>query len=219
MIEIVKDVFGYALRPSGRYLFVIGAGLFLMMDLAVLAPLFGAIAIFLLACYLAATYVELIQRSATRDLDAPAFADISNLMSDVISPAFQLALVYLLSFGAYFWALYTESLPSIGVYALYVVGAFYFPMAMLAVVILGQLSAASPHIVLPSLWRGGKVYLCCVGMLVGLKLIEIQLSAVLDGIFILGSVISSFVAMYALMTSARLLGVIYRERSEELGWL
>lgn len=41
----------------------------------------------------------------------------------------------------------------------------------------------------------------------------------LAGHWIIGSLVMSAVGAYTLMTNARILGVVYRERQEELGWL
>jgi hypothetical protein len=45
------------------------------------------------------------------------------------------------------------------------------------------------------------------------------IEAALSGSLIIGTLVMSLVGSYTLMTNARILGVIYRERQEELGWL
>jgi hypothetical protein len=48
---------------------------------------------------------------------------------------------------------------------------------------------------------------------------ESIISKALAGSFIVGPLVMSIVSIYIMMTNARLLGVVYRERQEEFGWL
>lgn len=41
----------------------------------------------------------------------------------------------------------------------------------------------------------------------------------LDGLLLVKPVVMGFVSMHVLMTSARILGLVYRNREEELNWL
>jgi hypothetical protein len=108
--------------------------------------------------------------------------------------------------------------PMIG-YGLVGFGVIYFPMAMLAVVVLGYTGALSPHIVVPAIFRGGWLYWVGVLMLCLLYVAGLIIEAALSGSLIIGTLVMSLVGSYTLMTNARILGVIYRERQEELGWL
>jgi CDP-diglyceride synthetase len=92
-------------------------------------------------------------------------------------------------------------------------------MAMLAVVILGYTGAMSPHIVIPALWRGGRTYWFGVLLLLALYGISEWIDQMFSGQIIIGHLIMAVVGSYTLMTKARILGVVYRERQEELGWL
>jgi hypothetical protein len=104
-------------------------------------------------------------------------------------------------------------------YALLGLGVVYFPMAILAVVILGYTGALSPHIVLPALFRGGWIYWLGVMLLLVLYFIGSVVEDIFSGQIIIGHLIMAVVGSYTLMTNARILGVVYRERQEELGWL
>jgi hypothetical protein len=87
------------------------------------------------------------------------------------------------------------------------------------VVVLGHLGAMSPHIVIPAIFRGGWLYWVGVVLLVVLYLVEGFLTKLSAGNPIVGTLLMSGVGAYVLMTNARMLGVVYREREEELGWL
>jgi hypothetical protein len=92
-------------------------------------------------------------------------------------------------------------------------------MAILAVVILGYTGALSPHIVIPAIFRGGWIYWIGVFLLLALYFLGAVVDHVFSGQIIVGHLMMAIVGSYTLMTNARILGVVYRERQEELGWL
>ena len=55
--------------------------------------------------------------------------------------------------------------------------------------------------------------------LILLYLLEILILNILGRTFIVGSLVASILGMYTLMANGRILGLIYREKEEELGWL
>jgi hypothetical protein len=154
--------------------------------------------------------------------EAPEFPDTSNIFEDIIWPQLQIFVIGLVSFGpviAYsIWAGDDHNTPLIS-FALIGLGVVYFPMAMLAVVVLVYTGALSPHIVFPAIFRGGWLYWVGVLMLCLLYFMESIISKALAGSFIVGPLVMSIVSIYIMMTNARLLGVVYRERQEEFGWL
>ncbi len=111
-----------------------------------------------------------------------------------------------------------EGHPVIG-FGLLGLGVVYFPMAMLAVVVLGYTGALSPLIVIPAIFRGGWLYWVGVLMLCVLYVGGSVIDKYLSGSLIIGTLVMSVVGSYTLMTNARILGVVYRERQDELGWL
>jgi hypothetical protein len=92
-------------------------------------------------------------------------------------------------------------------------------MAMLAVVVLGYTGAHSPHIVIPAIFRGGGLYWLGVFLLCLLYVADTIIENAMSGSFIIGPVVMFLVSSYTMMTNARILGVVYRERQEELGWV
>ncbi len=221
-MTILKDILTYAYRGSGKYILLICSGLSIVADLAGLAPLVGIIATLLLGGYFCAIYFQMIQSSATGGKEAPEFPDTANLFEDIIWPMLQIFVVVLVSFGPFFgyliWADGNHFNPLIS-YGLLAFGIIYFPMAMLAVVVLGYTGALSPHIVIPAIFRGGWVYWLGILMLFLLYAGGSMIGDFLSGSLILGTLVMSVVSTYTLMTNARILGVVYRERQEELGWI
>lgn len=165
---------------------------------------------------------QMIQSSATGGKEAPEFPDTANFFEDIIWPMLQIFVVALVSFGPLIcysiWAGEDRFHPLLR-YGLVGFGVIYFPMAMLAVVVLGYTGALSPHIVIPAIFRGGWLYWVGVVMLCLLYVAGSVIEDVLSGSLIIGTLVMSLVSSYTLMTNARILGVVYRERQEELGWL
>ena len=221
-MAILKDILTYAWRGSGKYVLIICVVLSVVATLASIAPLIGGIAGLLLFAYFCAVYFQLIQSTATGGKEAPEFPDTANVMEDIIWPMIQTVLVVLVSFGPFIgygvWAgeERENSLVSLGLLGF---GVVYFPMARLAVVVLGFIGALGPHIVIPSIFRAGWLYWVGVALLCLLYFVESMIADMLSGSLIIGSLAMSAVGSYTMMTNARILGVMYRERQEELGWL
>lgn len=221
-MNILKDILSYAYRGSGKYVLIVCVVLSVVAELAGIAPAVGPIAALLLSAYFCAIYFQMIQSSATGGKEAPEFPDTANFFEDIIWPMLQIAVVGFVSFGPLvgylMWAGDDRFNPLIG-YGLVGLGVVYFPMAMLAVVVLGYTGALSPHIVIPAIFRGGWLYWVGVFMLCLLYLAGSFIEDALSGRLIIGTLVMSLVGSYTLMTNARILGVVYRERQEELGWL
>jgi len=221
-MHLLKDIFTYAYRGSGKYVLVVCIVLSVIASLVNFAPVIGAIASLLLGAYFCAIFFQLIQSTAVGGKEAPEFPETSNIVEDIIWPMFQIIVVMVVSFGpAVLYAVFAEvsDLKPHIFHGLIGLGVIYFPMAMLAVVVLGYMGAMSPHIVLPGIFRAGWLYWLAVILLTVLYISEIALGKLLSGQFILGPLVMAVFTSYTLMTNARTLGVIYREKQEELGWL
>ncbi len=221
-MSLFKDILTFAYRGSGKYVLLTCVILSVIADLAGLAPLFGSIASLFIAGYFCAIYFQLIQSSATGGKEAPEFPDTANLFEDIFWPMLQVLVVAAVSFGpvvAYLGLVDENQFNAPIANSLLGFGVVYFPMAMLAVVVLGYTGALSPHIVIPAIFRGGWVYWIGVLLLVILYFAGSVIEDVLAGKLILKHLIMAVVGGYTLMTNARILGVVYRERQDELGWL
>lgn len=220
-MNILIDILTFAWRGRGKYVLTTCVGLSVIADLAGLAPAIGAIASLLLSGYFCAVFYQLIQSTATGGKEAPEFPETSNIIEDIIWPMLQILAVGLVSFGPFMgyaiWA--GKSVNPMLAYALLGFGVVYFPMAILAVVILGYTGALSPHIVLPALFRGGWIYWVAVIMLLVLYFVGSLVEDIFSRKIIVGHLIMAVMGSYTLMTNARILGVVYRERQDELGWL
>lgn len=218
-MKLLGDVFTYAWRGSGKYVMLSCVVLSVISDLASFAPIFGLIATILIAGYFCAVYFLLIQSTATGGQEAPEFPDVSNVWEDMILPMVQVLLVGAVSFGPQIaYSIFVDD-NDFSSYCLLGLGIVYFPMAMLAVAVLGYSGAVSPHVVVPAIVRGGGIYWLGVALLLLVYIVGTIIEELFGGQLIIGTAILAIVGSYSLMTNARILGVIYRERQEELGWV
>lgn len=194
-----------------------GTILGILLQLCALAPVFGLIAMLVLSAYFCAIFFDILVTSATGSDDGSGFPDLADLLEDLIFPYLKVAGVLILSFLPAF--LFDAVIPNVGFVVGAIFGIIYFPMAILAVAILGRFTAMGPQIVFPAIVSaGGRYWLIVVSLLV-VFLLKIFVLAFLEDIFIVGNILSAFVGMVTLMINARFLGLLYREKEEELCWL
>lgn len=199
-----------------------GAILGVASDLASILPVLGVIAGLILAAYFCAIFFEVMITSAGGSNDCPGFPNLADILDDLILPFIKVAAVALFSFAPFL--IYAFSVPaetSSGLIALPLIGIglAYFPMAILAVGILGTFRGMSPHIVIPSILKAGGLYWAIVGILFAVYLVESYLLGFLSGIFIVGALVTALVSMLTLMLNGRLLGILYRNKEAELEWI
>lgn len=217
---MIQDVFGYAVRGNGKSILIIGSVIKILSIVMSFAPLLGVLAHLILFAYFCALYFQIIETTATGSTEAPEFPEIMNPIGDLLAPMLKVCGVALAVLGPLLVYLISVDEPSAGVvFALAGVSAAYFPMAMMAVVVLGYMGAMGPQIVLPAIARAGGLYWLSVFVLLMMYMAQSYLLGVLDGIPFLGAVIASVLSMYLLMTNGRMLGIIYRERREQMGWI
>ena len=221
-MAIFKDIFTYAYRGESKHVLIICVILLIAAQLVIFAPLVGFIASIFIYGYLCATFYNLVQSTATGGKDAPDFPEIANFVEDLLWPMVQIMFVFLVSFAPYFahmW-LADESVSYSAVsFLLQVIGYTYLPMGILAVVVLGYTGAVSPHVVIPAIIRCGRFYWLSVISLVIVHLVSVVFEIALSDFFIIKALLMSVISAYVFMTNARILGVVFREREDELGWL
>ena len=91
-------------------------------------------------------------------------------------------------------------------------------MAVLAAQAFGSLGAALPHVVIPAVLRALPGYLIAVVALVAGFVVCDVAQALTAGIPYVGWFLTAVVALYSLMFQGRLIGLIYRTKSDKLGW-
>jgi hypothetical protein len=188
--------------------------------------------------YLFAYLQGIIQSTAMDDKGEPSFPDITNFAEDIVTPFFQLLGTAAFCFGLAIVLVIVRlnsDLPFIGIAILpaAALGCIYFPMAFLAVAMLDTVAAVNPLLVVPSILKVIKPYLITIGIFFFVALLEWLSNTALDfffkgkvntkdmGEFMLriGSVVAGkFISIYLLSVNARILGLLYVSKKEELGW-
>jgi len=219
---IFMDALSYPIRRGGWMIILAGAVLSVLLHFLRIIPSVGMLVTVFSVGYFGSYYFDIISNTMTGHDAIPDWPGFSSVSDDIIWPFVRLCGLVLISFGpavALFWfadqkaAWYLSTfLAAVGF------GCFYFPMSVLAFLALGGLGAAMPHIVIPAVFRSGSGYLLAVvGLVTGYAVCGL-VQTLTEKVPFVGWVFASLVAIYCLMFQGRLIGLIYREKSEELGW-
>lgn len=221
-MNILTDSLSYPIRGSGKYMLICLAVISIVVDLISFAPMIGLISVLLLFGYLCSVYFQIIQSTAVGGSEAPHFPETSNLIEDIVSPAAQVVAVLGVSFLPLITAsflLRKETPDPLLLHSLELFGILYAPMAILAVSVLGYLGAMSPHIVIPAIFRAGWLYPVVIVALCLLYVAEGLIDDAFGSHFILRSLVMAGIGGYIMMANGRMLGLIFRQRREELCWI
>ncbi|MDA7935750.1 hypothetical protein N9C01_00160 [bacterium] len=218
-MNLVVDAASYPFRESGKYMLIWGAVLSVIASLAGLAPILGFFAVLFISAYFCATYFSIVETTAVGQAIAPQFPDVSNTLEDLLVPFLKVLAVFVISFLPYIAYLLATGVDDAIADLLLILGIVYFPMAILAVIVLGYLGAMSPMIVIPGIFRAGGSYIVAVLFLALIYFLEAFVAEIFENSLFIGPIIMGLLGMYVLMASARTLGKVYQNRSEELNWL
>ena len=215
------DALSYPIRKSGWIMILVGAIFSVILDLLQFAPVIGiAVAIFS-AGYFGAFYLDIISTTMTDRDEVPDWPSFSSFIDDIISPFIRLVGLVLISFlPALALAFADQKAPWFipAIVGAVVYGCFYFPMAILASQAFGSLGAALPHVVFPAVFRALPGYLLAVvALVVGFVVCGVAQAFTADVPYV-GWFLTAAVALYSLMFQGRLIGLIYRTKSDKLGW-
>lgn len=219
-MKTIADALTYPIRGSGKYMLFWGAVLTIIGHFASLAPLFGFFSWIFISAYFCATYFSIVETTAVGQASAPQFPDVSNILEDLLFPLCKVISLIVLCLAPYLVLVFLQNGKDAPLSDFFFyLGIFYFPMATLAVIVLGHLTAFMPQIVFPAIFRAGWSYLIAVVFLLAIYYLKLLLAAVFEGFPFFGALIMGLVGMFVMMAGARMLGLIYREHEEELNWL
>lgn len=231
--RLLPGAFGYPFKSKGIILLVIGAVVFLVLEF--LASWSWVVSV-ISTGYLFAYMQKIISHTAQGEDEMPDFPEFGEWWSDIILPFLLFVGTFVASFApaiAVFFLLKGSvegAEMGVAIIAAIVVGALYFPMALLAVAVSDSFVALSPHIVVPSMIRTILPYtvtLLVLGVLVGVRFgAEFGMAYALVAMdspeipgAILSSVVLGFVSLYVLVVEMRVLGLLFRSYRQRLGWL
>jgi hypothetical protein len=207
VIMLTGTVF-FALAGVGqRFLFLLGGLVFVMTT-----------------GYWMAYAQKVVAASANGEEQPPTWPDFSDYLQDIIIPFLQAAglfLIYLLPFFLVKFTLPADELRSAIISgAVLLIALFMMPMAWLAISLHESIAGLSPHFVIPSILRIPGQYFVIFLEIVALVAIHIGLETLLEKtrIPIVGTLVSSFLAIYFTIVVCRLLGILYFLNRERLAW-
>ncbi len=215
------DAVSYPIRRGGWIMILLGGIFSAILNFLQFAPLFGLVVAIFSAGFFGSFYLNIVSTTMMGRDEVPDWPEFSCFMDDIVSPFLRLTFLVLVSFFPIIILYFIEIDPEWILPAL--VGAviyscLYFPMSVLAVQAFGGLGAALPHIVIPAMFRAMPGYLLAVLALVGGIGVCLVAETFTSEIPYLGWFLTALVALYSLMFQARMIGLIYRNKSERLGW-
>jgi hypothetical protein len=234
----IVGAFKYPFKGDGVILMCVGTFILLLVDgmryVSKYAFIYGFIAFILLTVfgtgYLSAFLRRVITSTAQGDEEMPEWPDIEDFASDIFAPFMQLIGTVLFCFA-----------PTIGltIYAIagsngdsswlgwattasLLFGCAYFPMAFTAVAMTDSVVAVNPLVVIPSIMKVLGQYLLAVIVSAGIFLVRWLLFALLVAVLpipVVPTIITSVIGLYLLIVDMRILGLLYRNNQDELGWV
>lgn len=174
--------------------------------------------------YLAAHYFQVIETTIGGKREQPHWPSLEHGWWDtMVAPAMQVIGVQLISGASFLLViLWPKTLGNEApVWVEWLALGFdclYFPLAMIAVALNGNLSLAMPHHIVPAMLRAGLGYAGGVALLfVVLKSAE-PLLAALSNIPWAGVFLTGCMCMFLLLFHGRYSGLLYLRHRERVGW-
>jgi len=224
-VSFAWDVLSYPFRRNGRPFLVVGTIILLLGEFLgnfQTLGFVGLVANLLIFAYLCGLYFELIEISSHENDTVHCFPDLTEPLDDIAWPTLKVIGVLLIAHlplsAWYLWGDPEAASTAWVAPTLLGVAAFYFPMAMLGTVMHGTLLAASPHIVLPAIFRSGVLYFFAAVLISGLYAGQWYAADFLPQNVWLVGILKAVISMYLLLTNARALGRLYLRRENEIGW-
>ena len=218
----ILDALSYPIRRNGWVMILAGAIFSVILHVLQFAPFIGIVVSIFSAGYFGAFYLDIISTSMSDRDEVPDWPSFTSFLDDILSPFVRLVCLVLISFGPLiglaFFADHKVSWFAPAIVGAIVYGYIYFPMAVLASLAFGGIGAALPHIVFPAVVRSLPGYLLAVVALVfGMFFCGLAQAFAKDVPFV-GWFLTAAITLYSLMFQGRLIGLIYRDKSDKLGW-
>jgi hypothetical protein len=234
----VIGAFKYPFKGDGIILICSGTILLLLVDgmrwISHYAVFYGLIAVIILTIfgtgYLTAFLRGVITSTAVGEDEMPDWPEIQDFGSDIFVPFMQLIgtvlFCYLPTIGLTIYAFRDETGDTAwlgpATVATMLFGCVYFPMAFTAVAMTDSVVAVNPLVVIPSIMKVLRPYLLAVAVLAVILLVRWLLQRLLEVILpfpVLPTIITSPIGLYLLVVEMRVLGLLYRNNKDELGWV
>lgn len=225
----VRGAFSYPWRGSGSTVLLAGAVTLTIADYAALfaafAFLLGLIALLFLFVgvggYLFAFLKDVVASSCQGDETLPSWPEVTS-PADFALPFFQFIGLSLFCWGPLLlWRIWgPDNASGWIILLLMLVGAGYFPMALVGVSLSNSIGGMNPLVIVPAIVRIPGHYLVAVLLVFGLMVVQ-WLGSEIGGaipIPILPVFLTELLTLYLLVVIGRVLGMMYYVNRERLGW-
>lgn len=226
--KYLVDAFAYPFRGKGLVILISGTLFFILMDWFLSCLYIIAFA------YFYNFLKDIIVTSAQGEDELPPWPEFTDIITDIVTPCFQfLGMVLICAGPGLAWLIYGPEVGKLPIaFALFLLGAFYFPMALVGVAMFDSLSAMNPLLILNSIMKIASHYLVVFFLL--LVLLTVKYAGTIGGNLIRASsddlgtriflffalgVVSEFAALYLFIVMTRALGVMYYVNRKRLGWV
>lgn len=228
----LPKAFAYPFRGSGPLVLIFATLLFAALEFLSFG-IFGLLIKIVAIGYLFSFMQAIIQSTAAGDENMPEMPG----MDDLFSGCGRMIGTILMSFGpalvlAYFAIAQEQPTAGIAMIPAIIFGAFYMPMAFLAVAMKDNVMASNPLVVIPSILRVPLEYLVTAVLAVGLfglrwlgDLVTGMMAGPFDaetmgGLFasMAARAVWALVSVYLLTVTVRILGLLYLTKRDRLGW-
>lgn len=216
--KLLPGAFAYPLTPNGLILLIGGGVFFVILGVV---PFIGLI----LTGYIFNYAQSIVESSGQGEDDPPDWPDVSSPLDDIVIPLLQLIALTVLCFGPAIaldrflpqalagrdWITWGATL----------LGAFLFPMGMLAVSVINGFACLNPLTLVLSIARIPGQYMVAALMFSVVILTylfsEPLLAQVMPSSWLV-YLVAGFVNIYLLAVAMRILGLLYRTTKTRLGW-
>jgi hypothetical protein len=206
----------YPFRGNGVIILICGTIFFGLVDLFRMGILTWSLRVMLWG-YLFAFMQRIIVTTAQGEDDPPEFPEVSDYHEDIVVPFRQLVITLLVSLAPAIFA-FIQMGALAGQFAL-LLGALYFPMALLGVAMSDSFAALNPIFVLSAVIKCfGQYILTCI-VFTGLMFVYYQFQFAAEQEFgFAGWFVFWFIFLVFLIIGMRILGMMYYFNKKKLGW-
>ncbi len=225
LLSLLRDALVYPWRDSGWMLIVPG-GFMLLATVIAGFGFFGLVAQVLIGGYLAAHYCNVIETTISGRRTQPEWPEMgAGVWENLVQPAFKVLAVHLIATApalllAFWLGSSTEEAESgLMVWGVLAFDSLYFPLAMVAVSLTGNLVSAMPHHILPAILRGGWPYATGAALLLVMMTLVQIVFALLASLPWLGLLLLCCGIMWSILFQARYCGLLYRRCQDRIAWV
>ena len=224
----LPGAFAYPFKSKSLMFLICGTVFFALVDFL------GTYSLWLRMVYIGYTfaYLQRVIHTAAQGLDEAAdWPEISAFWDDIMVPFFQTMGLFLISFGPAiglaFWAGFdavkggvADPMKMMLIIPAVIVGAVYYPMALLALAMFDSMVSANPLVVFPAMIRVPLEYLVVLIITAFIFAVKIAQGFLVELIPVpaLPNLIIAAIGLYFLTLQGRMLGLMYYAKRDKLGW-